>query len=29
MGLIDAQTGERLAIDAPDNRPLIGTLMVK
>jgi hypothetical protein len=28
MGLIDAQTGERLYTDAPDNRPMIGTITV-
>ncbi len=29
IGLIDAQTGERLPINAPDNRPQIGVLTVK
>jgi hypothetical protein len=29
IGLIDAQTGERLAVNAPDNRPQIGSITVK
>jgi len=29
IGLIDAQTGDRFATDAPDNRPQIGTITVK
>ena len=28
IGLIDLQTGERLYTDAPDNRPMIGTITI-
>jgi 4-amino-4-deoxy-L-arabinose transferase-like glycosyltransferase len=29
IGLVDAFTGERLSVNAPDNRPLIGEILVK